>query len=438
VHTQAGDIAAGRLTPIPYRALTAIALMLILAGCLVGIIVPAGLGWDFACFYDAGRKAWVGQISDLYNTGVPIAGQPAQGQMAFWGMPLSSYFYAPLGALAPTTALVVFKVQNTIALFAALALLFWHTQRLLPDSVAAHERFAAMFAVLALVYQPFWTIYRVGGQTTPTVVLLLVLGLLSHGRSWFVASAACLIAALMIKPSFATILAPLMLVSGTRFCTTAAVLVLLMLGLSVTIMGWDLHLAFLQRLRDGATSSTAWMYNSSLYVTIENLRLLSDPSPTALTRPPVLNLALTLLRLAVTALFVRLYFVARRQPWSRAARLHCYFLLALLFSLLLAPVVWEHYLALLFIPLAYIIASERYFSRPAHWLVALVFVFALGQNLILVNWLSERLTHDSAAALVIVGLLKSAPLLLTVVLLWRHHDELFASYRAPAWSGVRD
>jgi hypothetical protein len=223
-----------------------------------------------------------------------------------------------------------------------------------------------------------------------------------------------------------------------RFCATATLLVLLMLGLSVTLMGSDLHFAFLQRLRDGATWSTAWMWNSSLYVTIENLRLLHDPSPTAPTRPPVLNVALTVLRLVVMVLFIRLYLVARRQQWSRTARLHCYFLLAVLFSLLLAPVVWEHYLALLFIPLVYIVAGERYFTRPAHWMVALVFVFALGQNIILVDWLRHQLTLDTAGALVAVGMLKSAPLLLTVVLLWRHHDELFASYRAPAWSGVRD
>jgi hypothetical protein len=420
---------------IPYRWVTALLVLLTLAGCLIGILVPAGIGWDFACFYDAGRKALAGQIADLYNPLARIGGQAPQGQMAFWGAPLSSYFYAPMGWFSPRVALTLFKLQSTLAIFAALVLLYVHTRKFVEP--AAQERFAAWLALLACVYQPFWTIYRVGGQTTPTVLLLLVAGLLCHTASRFFLSSLCVIVAALIKPTFASLLVALLLVSGPRF-VRAAFAVLLVVGVvSVVTMGWPVHQEFLVRLRQGTSSSTVWVYNSALTVWIENLRLLSDPQPTAMSRPLALSAAIMAVRVTVLVLFVHLYRQARTQPWSAAARRHCQFLMAILFSLLIAPVVWEHYLALLFVPLIYVVASQRSFSPAARVLVVWIFVLALGQNLIFINWLSTRFTFDAPVELLAVGLFKSAPLVLTFILLWRHAGELFVSYTTPAWNALR-
>ena len=48
------------------RRLTAAAVLLIAIGNVVGIVVPAGVGWDFANFYDTGRR-------------VPLAARPRIG-----------------------------------------------------------------------------------------------------------------------------------------------------------------------------------------------------------------------------------------------------------------------------------------------------------------------------------------------------------------------
>jgi hypothetical protein len=419
---------------LPYRALTGVLLLVLLAGCVVGILVPAGLGWDFANFYDAGHKVLTGQIADLYNPLTSIGGQPPQGGMAFWGTPISSYFYAPLAALSPAVALAVFKVQNTLALWAALAILYWHCLRMIDDGARARDAFTALFVLLALIYQPFWTVYRVGGQTTPTVLLLVVLGLVCHTASQFVLSASCLVLAALIKPSFGSVLAFLMLVSGWRFFAISVALLGAVGSFSLLALGWPIHAVYLQRMLEGSRSSTAWMFNSALSVWVENLRLLTDPLPTAPSRPTALTVLITAIRLLVVLLFVRLYLLARRIRWTAAARRHCDYLLALLFSLLTAPIVWEHYLALLFVPLAYVVASHRYWSREACWITAFIFVFAMGQNLIFIDWLSAHARFDSLAGLLAVGVFKSAPLWLTFILLWRHGHELFESYSAPAWT----
>ncbi len=164
------------------RFIVATCLLLLVAQAAIGVAVPAGLGWDFANFYDAGHRVAAGQVADLFDPESPIAGGAPQGSLAFWSTPISAAFYAPLSALSPEVALVVFKLQNSAALFAVLALLFALYRRLAGDSRLASLRFAALFAFVSLIYQPLWTIYRVGGQTTPTSALFRAT--CNHCVSW--------------------------------------------------------------------------------------------------------------------------------------------------------------------------------------------------------------------------------------------------------------
>ena len=96
---------------------------LIVMVAAVGILVPAGPGWDFANFYDTGDRAAAGQIEDIYHPERAIAGHAPQGSMAYWSPPLSAYFYVPLAALPPLAALAMFKLLGTLAWMTALWLL---------------------------------------------------------------------------------------------------------------------------------------------------------------------------------------------------------------------------------------------------------------------------------------------------------------------------
>src|SRR5262249_59253704 len=128
-------------------------------------------------------------------------------------------------------------IQNPLAYFAALLLLYVHPRRFAGDSPKAQSRFGALFAFLALIYQPFWTVYRVGGQTTPTIVFLLTVGLLTHTAGKRLWTVLCLMAIVLIKPAFLPILGILVLVSGVRFLRDA------------TLAGGTLAPASLPRLR---------------------------------------------------------------------------------------------------------------------------------------------------------------------------------------------
>jgi hypothetical protein len=58
-----------------WRAVTVAACVGIALVAITGILVPAGLGWDFANFYDTGRRAAAGQLMNIYDPTTTIAGR---------------------------------------------------------------------------------------------------------------------------------------------------------------------------------------------------------------------------------------------------------------------------------------------------------------------------------------------------------------------------
>jgi glycosyl transferase family 87 len=397
--------------------------------------VPAGLGWDFANFYDAGHRVAAGQAQDIYHQTRPIAGLPPQGTMRFWGAPLSAVMFAPLALLPPTIALIVFKVENIAAIGAAVWLLYRHGRRFAPPDPEAIRRFSAVFAVVCLVYQPFWTVFRVGGQSTPTVLLMVVVALVCAMRQNLVAAALLLVAAAMIKPTLVLLIAFLACVSGKRFIMALAAAGACLAALSIGFMGWPLHVEFLRVLQEGAQFSRGWHFNSSLYVPIENLRLFAVP-PIGGRTSAALAVLSGAIKVAVSGLLISLVLRSRHEQWSSAARVHFQFIMAVAFWLMVSQTVWEHYLELLFVPLSYFVAVRHRFPPAARRIGAAVFALALGQNLILMEWIWKHVVIESAPALIAIGLLKAGPLLLTLMLLSRYHRALFASYAAPEWTAA--
>lgn len=417
-----------------YRRLTVLCLLFLLVGAIVGIIVPAGPGWDFANFYDTGRRIAAGQIADLYRPDSLIGGKLPQGNLGFYGSPISALLYTPLSYFSPLWAMAIFKIQNTLACFAALALLYLHNRRFVESTPEAQWRFAALFAFLSLIYQPFWTIYRVGGQATPTVFLLLSLALVGHMKSRFWLSAAFLVAAILIKPAFVFILIPLIFISGWRFARNVMVISALLGVVSLLTLGWEIHEEFLRVMLRGNREVYSWFYNSSLYVVAENLKLMEASVGGRGRWSIALEAGPIAVKLVVLATFIRLLWQGRALKPLEARR-HFDFLMASVFSLLMLQTVWEHYLSILFLPLAYVVAARRYFSFESLVLVGSVFALAIWQNLILINFLRAHFIFDSTIELALIGLFKSGPLLLTLIFLWWRSKEFFRSYSAPAWVG---
>ncbi|MGQ0542225.1 MAG: glycosyltransferase family 87 protein [Blastocatellia bacterium] len=396
--------------------------------------MPAGLGWDFANFYDTGRRAAAWQISDLYKPESLIAGEQPQGKLSFWSAPISAFLYAPLSLFSAEWALIFFKIQNALACFAALWLLYRNNRRFDESETTDNWRFAALFAVLVLIYQPFWTIYRVGGQTTPTIFLLFTIALLFHTGEKFRISAVCIALALLIKPAFVFMLLPLCLISGWRFIRELLVIFTVIGLFSIFLLGWNVHAEFLQTMMQGLTNAYSWQYNSSLYVTAENLRLLAAEP----VNPQIIGILTAAVKLAVVFLFGWLFWKSRNEKWPTAARRQFDFLMSVTFCLMISQTVWEHYLIVFFPLLAYIAANYRSFSTGARVVLAVVFGMSLGQNIVFINMLEARISLNTIPELVFIGLLKSSPLWLMLIFLLNYRKEFFQSFLHPQWTGLTE
>jgi glycosyl transferase family 87 len=420
-----------------YKGVSIAAVALVVVGCAIGIVVPAGLGWDFANFYDAGHRIAAGQSQDLYAQERPIAGQPPQGRMRFWGAPLSAALFAPLSRFPPETALIAFKVQNTIALFLGLWLLYRHCRRFVGDAPTDRWAFTATFAVMCLLYQPFWTIFRVGGQTTPTVFLLVVGALLLHTASRVHLSAVLLATAALIKPGLAPMLLFLACASGWMGAFAIAGALGVYGIVSIGVLGWPIHQEFLAVVAEGGQFSRGWTVNSSLYVLLENFRFYGVVGPDGTFSGQTLAALTWTLKLGVVAAFVAVMRRSRWLTWPLRARRHFEFLMALLFWLCVSQIVWEHYLALLFIPLVYFVATAQLIPQQARRMLTAIFILCLGQNLVLMEFLWNRIDVASMPVMIVAGALKAGPLIVMLAMLWRHHAAIFRTYRQDVWTPAR-
>ncbi len=426
----AGEADLAVRIPGIYRVSVWTSLCLVVAGCIIGIIVPAGLGWDFANFYDAGRTVAAGQLDSLLKTDKGlIAGQPPQGLLDFWGTPISAWLYAPLSHFKPETALVIFKLQNVLAYAAALLVLFFHARGFARTDNLSRWRFALFFSVLVLLYQPFWTVFRVGGQTTATVLLLLCVALALHGRLRYGWSSLLFVAAVMIKPALATGLLFLMLVSSRVFALYALTWIGITGIVSVAVMGWDIQMEFVTKMLTGAGLNSHWTYNSSIYSIFGALQTLFQQQGAVPVREPVFNMLQLLVKICVVITFVYVLVKTRYKLATEFARAHFNFLLAVLFFLLISQTLWEHYLSFLFIPLACLLAAAPCMARAQYWMLGLLVAVLPLQNLIVIHLLQGRFAFDTLAQLLPVLLLKTAPLWLSWIMLLKYKDKITCMYQ---------
>lgn len=356
--------------PRKYELFVSFSVLLIILGCTIGVVVPAGLGWDFANFYDAGRVIAAGELDLLFKTNKGlIAGAPPQGGLDFWGTPLSAYLYVPLTWFPPETALIIFKIENVLAYIAALVILYLHLLRFAGQDGVVQWQFAAMYAGLALLYQPFWTVFRVGGQTTATVLLLLCLALVSHSKLRFGWSSLLFVAVVVIKPVLATALVFLMIVSAGRFARLTVVYIATFGLVSIAAMGWDIHMEFMSKMLGNAGFTARWYFNSSIYTFISELQNWTAQQQNEVYSQAFFQIANLVMKISVIATFALIYVKTRNRLPTEETKAHFTFLLSVLFCLLISQTVWEHYLSFLFLPLAFLVVSYKHLDPQVRWMI---------------------------------------------------------------------
>lgn len=416
-----------------YPRLTRGLVSLMLLGSMAGIVVPAGINWDFGNFYDAGRRILAGETHQLYLPTSLVAGTPPQATTGFWGTPLSAYLYVPIALFPPLPAMMFFKVQTAFFNIGGLLLLYRHNLRFVDERDRTSGQYAALFALVSLAYQPLWTAFRTGGQTTPMVFFLLALALIAASSGRQLQSAIWFVCAVMIKPVLITALGVFVLLAGLRYLRYTVVLFAGLGVASLAVLGWPIHQEFLELMVKGVNKSVPWMYNSGLGTTVESLKLLTAPDSWPRTHVRLLDAINAGARLAAALTCAWILYRGRERAWSGNARRHFYFLVALSVWALLGHIIYEAYLSFLFLPLIYALAARRHFSVTARRLVAAIFALALFQNIVWVHLLVYLVDVTTTLEVLAISLFKSAPLILYFTWLAYAHDDLLNSYDTDAW-----
>lgn len=388
---------------------------ILIVGCVAGIVVPAGINWDFGNFYDAGRRLLAGELQYLYLPRTPIRGLAPQSTQGFFGAPLSAFFYIPFAVLPAIPAMMLFKLQTALFNAAGLVLLYRHTRRFAAPGAEAQARFAAIFALASVIYQPLWTPFRTGGQTTGAVFFCLVLTAIAITQGRAMRAVVAFVLAVTIKPSLAIALVFFVLLAGWRYLRLAAIVGSAAALLSIATLGWQVHQNFLLFMIESLNHPAVWYYNSGLYTTFENLHWLAPAGSWPAEHVASLRQINTAVRVAVLALFMVVMWRSRAERLEANARNHFNFLMAIAFFCLTAQIIYEVYLSFLLIPLMYVMATKRLFSPMAGRLVTAIVALCLLQNIVWVDLFRHFVEMTTVPQLIAIGLFKSLPSLL---LLW--------------------
>lgn len=399
--------------------LTSLIAVSIFVGSIVGILVERGLGLSFSSYYDTARRILSHEYGNLYFANTLIAGQPPLGGTTFTAMPIIGYVIAPLGLFDPHTALIILKIVNTLSIWLALLIIYLHLEKHTIMDAQQRHQFLIKFLISAVLFQSFWTIFRIGGSLAPFVFLLYVIGLVQHTRSNYMASACCVVCAALIYPEYIIAAVLPFAFSPARFRYWFILVSVLAVSVSFMICGIKVHVDLFARLLYEARHLELPYLGSNLVTWVEPLmlkyedyRLLYTPYDVAIT--------LLLVRLFIVLLLVRAVINVQNSNAGHEMKQQFCFMVAILLAPVLSFTTFSEQLVSFFIAYAFILAQSAKFPKIAIVLAWSGLVFALFQNSILVRMYIKVFGENDWHDLMVLGAAKSVTMLAVVliIILW--------------------
>lgn len=336
--------------------------------------VSTGRGTPFGDFDKAYYPA--GQAAALRPTALYDCGH-ADG-LCFVNMPLVALAYMPLGMLARPAAHRIITAAGIAAVALAIGLL----------ASLSRAKGAGYFAVAAavLLNGPLYYSLRLA-NVTHIVLVVLVAALLALRRRRQVLAGALLAACAIAKPPFLLWLAYLGWRRHTRRAAVAFVATLAVGGaVSLLWFGFDLHRTWITEYVAGTSARPVGAYNaqsiSGMLIRLTTTAYLVDW--TGVEMSPVLSAVSTLLS-ALVVLAVGLVMWRTGEPASDDEALAEYSLI-LCAMLLISPISWTHYYALLLVPIA-AWAAGRFAGDRSPFMVAAMGAAALLVSLPVTLWI---------------------------------------------------
>lgn len=313
---------------------------------------------DLSSYHHASRLVHSGQAQHIYEFGV---GKLRDAGKEFgYPFPVPPYIYPPLfawvmmplGSLGFKSACNLWFGLSLIWLFAALGCLLYCFPRKLP----ARRWAVLVFVLVALCFDSVCQDLRVGNISLLMLLLWsLILVLTLRQRDW--GAGALLGVAFIIKLTPAIVLPYFVLTRRWRALAGFAASVVVLGVLSFYLFGPDCHRAFFLRMKQ-LQGGTAIGYYRNQSITGFLVSLFMDtPQQIAPFHVP------GLVRPLASALNVLLMLPTLYLLWRR--RQHVFYCFSLLAAAccLVAPISWGHHLAVLLIPLAWLVVRATQAAR---------------------------------------------------------------------------
>jgi len=446
------------------KSITVVLFLLLILRLAVCVCSSAGIGWDFTQYYRTGNWIFLKQEENLYtiktssmhcfqqhigehvseelgvdnqkrNQGCKTTENVEElitgsGRLGYIGFPISAYIFAPLAAFTPRQALLIFKVQCALFFVAALSLLYRSFQNVATTRMRK-DLILPLYLTICLFYEPFWFVFTVGGQATPINLLLFVLfhNFYVQKRSFW--AAFFLSVGILIKPFFALILLIYVFALDSRFLRNLIVLLGLWSIFSISLLGWSLHMEWLNVIRDSTRGlAEPWWNNSSILGFFYNFWSWWHGA-TLGTAGEVHGLFMGVIftfKIFVIVLFFWLVRNTQAQNLEPQQYRHQLVSLSIMFALLFSNICWPHYLAFLFVPVLFLLVTSHKLTRYGKVLVWLILLSTLSvQSRFAQKYVLSFLTEYSFFQTLMAGMFGSATLILTTILLIIYHGDVIRS-----------
>jgi Glycosyltransferase family 87 len=412
---------------VQYRLLQLVLIALLATRTLLKIVSGAGMSWDFVNFYNAGRRIFEGQLSNLYAPPLPVAGEPAaaNGLLQYVGFPISALVFAPLGALPARWALVALKAACAVCFGLGLVVIYQHCRERV-GGIWRSDAALCIYLILILLFEPFWFVFAIGGQATPLAFLLLAVTMVAYTAGRFWPAAACLSVVILMKPAMALAGMIFVFAGAWPLLTRLTACLAAEATLSWMVFGWQRHLEWVQMVfQESRRWAVPWWNNSAILGAVANWwiyagRAKFDP----VSAPAGFGQVQAVLRVLLVVQFFWMVRRARGPEWTPEGRRQHQVLLALLFPLFFSTVVWPHYLAIAFIPLVVLAAHFSLLPRLGRLLLVAAFLSTIRTNLRVTAWLTDALPSDRLLRILLMSLFGASTLLLMLTLLIAFGDRL--------------
>lgn len=313
---------AERIRALGAAALPVVAIVSVLAGS--GLTLAAAgdtLGYDFLAYHQAVERLLGGQ--PLYDMSYTETG----GFGLFYYPPTFAPLILSFGALEPTTAIWSWIALSLVVFGVGLAVL--------PVSRSVR------WWTLLLAGWSFPFVYAVKlGQVGPVLFGLFAIGWRWLDRPTVLGGSSAIGAAIKMQPGLALVWAAL--TRRWRAVAVGAVVLAALAGVATLLAGIEAWTDFLTLLRTVSDPIT----------TPKNL----TPGAVAY-RAGIPGDAAAVVQLAATAAAVGAFLAAIRWCTAEAS-----FLVAVIVSQLVSPILWDHYAMLLLLPVAYLLAAGRWWA----------------------------------------------------------------------------